>query len=297
MGGWKSTAGGEVAGAPAREGSAGAGADVFAALAVGGLGGISQFLLHCVVGGSACSTSSPSEPPSPPLRVGSGRLAGSLSFSAAASGCWLWGAASKSMPRTAVPGTAAIVAAQGRGVVSPAGSWLLIVSLSSALATCKATTRENTSPRLSRLCSACSPLRSYTSSSCSLGSALSTARCVRLAFCCSHAQSSSSSSAAAAPVVLIGVLCSFSPGVKVVALVRSSAEARTSLCALLRMLRLAGITGTVGCGERATDGARVVPFAARGQRAGGAATKVVVSTAGHKFTLQASKQHSRPSFN
>eukprot|EP00964_Phaeocystis_antarctica_P109948 scaffold74354_cov37-Phaeocystis_antarctica.AAC.1 len=91
------------------------------------------------------------------------------------------------MPCTAVPGTAAIVAARGRGVVSPAGSWLLIVSLSSALATCKATTRENTSPRLSRLCSACSPLRSYTSSSCSLGSALSTARCVRLAFCCSHA--------------------------------------------------------------------------------------------------------------
>eukprot|EP00964_Phaeocystis_antarctica_P047279 scaffold27345_cov62-Phaeocystis_antarctica.AAC.1 len=61
------------------------------------------------------------------------------------------------MPRTAVSGTAAIVAAQGRGVVSPAGSWLLIVSLSSALATCKATTRENTSSRLSRLCSACSP--------------------------------------------------------------------------------------------------------------------------------------------
>ena len=38
-------------------------------------------------------------------------------------------------------------------------------------------------------------------------------------------------------VVLIGVLCSFSPGVKVAALILSSAEAGTPLCAMPRMLR------------------------------------------------------------
>ena len=68
--------------------------------------------------------------------------------------------------------------------------------------------------------------------------------------------------------------------VKVV-VIRSPAEARTPLCALLRMLRLAGMTGIVGCSERAPDGARVVPFAARARGAGGAATKVVVRTAAH----------------
>ena len=45
------------------------------------------------------------------------------------------------------------------------------------------------------------------------------------------------SPAAASQVVLIGVLCSFSPGVKVAALILSSAEAGTPLCAMPRMLR------------------------------------------------------------
>ena len=42
MGGWKSTTGGEVAGSPAREGSADAEERMFSLLAVGGLGGISD---------------------------------------------------------------------------------------------------------------------------------------------------------------------------------------------------------------------------------------------------------------
>jgi hypothetical protein len=83
---------------------------------------------------------------------------------------------------------------------------------------------------------------------CSLGSTLSTTRCVRLTFCCSHAQSSSSSSAAAAaaPVVLIGVWCTVSPGVKAAALDRSIVEAWVAPCALLVMLRLAEATGPFG---------------------------------------------------
>jgi hypothetical protein len=74
---------------------------------------------------------------------------------------------------------------------------------------------------------------------------------VRLAFCCSHAQSSSSSSAAAAaaPVVLIGVWCTVSPGVKAAALDRSIVEAWVAPCALLVMLRLAEATGPVRCSE------------------------------------------------
>ena len=67
-------------------------------------------------GGAACSTFSSSELPLPPIcfRVGSGRLAVSfLSFSAAASGCWLCGAASKTMPRPVIPCTAAVEAAGG----------------------------------------------------------------------------------------------------------------------------------------------------------------------------------------
>ena len=51
---------------------------------------------------------------------------------------------------------------------------------------------------------------------------------------------------------------------------------------MLRMLGLAGMTGIDGCSERAPDSARVVPFAGRGRRAGGAATKVAVSKAGNK---------------
>ena len=88
------------------------------------------------------------------VRVGSGRLVVSfLSFSAAASGCWLCGAASKMIPRPVIPCTAAVKVARGGGVVSPAGgagSVLLIVSLSSALAICEPATRENASQRPSR---------------------------------------------------------------------------------------------------------------------------------------------------
>ena len=61
---------------------------------------------------------------------------------------------------------------------------------------------------------------------------------------------------------LIGVLCSFSPGVKVAALILSSAEAGTPLCAMPRMLRLAGMPGIVGCSEGHYPGAVRGPLAA-----------------------------------
>ena len=58
--------------------------------------------------------------------------------------------------------------------------------------------------------------------------------------------------------------------VKVV-VIRSPAEARTPLCALLRMLGLARMAGIVFCSESAPCIARILPFA------------VVVSTAGSKL--------------
>ena len=91
------------------------------------------------------------------------------------------------------------------------------------------------------------------SSSCSLGSILSTTRCVRLAFCCSHAHSSSSSSAALAAAGRRSFSsASGAPshlhGVKAAALVRSIVEAWVAPCALL-LLRLAEATGAVRCCE------------------------------------------------
>ena len=116
---------------------------------------------------------------------------------------------------------------------------------------------------------------------CSLPSDFSITTLWRHAFSRSQAQSSSSSSAAGVDT-LTGVMCTFSPGVKAKALDRSSAAAEAQSCALLSIVGLVEVTGIVGCSGRAPDSARVVPFAARARGAGGAAAKVVVSTAGSK---------------
>eukprot|EP00964_Phaeocystis_antarctica_P053775 scaffold31588_cov64-Phaeocystis_antarctica.AAC.2 len=140
------------------------------------------------------------------------------------------------MPRPVIPCTAAVEAARGGGVSEPSwrrSSVLLIVSLSSVLAIGEVATRENTSPRPPRPCSALSPARSKRPPA-------------ELVIVLSGGSGHT----------LTGAMCTCPPGVKATALDRSPAVAEAPSCALLSIVGLVEVTGIVGCSGRATGDGR-----------------------------------------